>query len=159
MWKAFDEMRELGWLDGPPPRLVSVQADGCAPIVRAHEAASVSAEPWENAATIASGLRVPTPFAHRFILRAMRETGGTAVAVSDEDMLDGMNDLARDEGCFACPEGGATLAALRRLRASGEIGSMDRVAIFNTGSGLTYTEAWRRAIARRRDPVAVGGTT
>lgn len=158
MWKAFAEMRELGWLDGPTPRLVSVQAEGCAPIVRAHETAAKTAEPWENATTIASGLRVPTPFAHRFILEAIRETGGTAVAVSEEDMLDGMNDLARDEACFACPEGGATLAALRQLRASGEISSRERVAIFNTGSGLTYAEAWDRAIDRRRDPQAAGGT-
>ena len=159
MWKAFDEMRELGWLEGDPPRLVSVQAEGCAPIVRAHEAASTTAEPWVDAATVASGLRVPSPFAHRFILTAIRETGGTAVSVSEEEMLDGMNDLARDEGCFASPEGGATLAALRQLRASGEIGSKERVAIFNTGSGLTYIEAWRRALARRRDPMAAGETT
>lgn len=149
MWKAFDEMRALGWLEGQTPRLVSVQAEGCAPIVRAHEAGSETAEPWMNAATVASGLRVPTPFAHRFILQAIRETGGTAVAVSEEDMLDGMNDLARDEACLACPEGGATLAALRQLRASGEIRAGDRVVIFNTGSGLTYSDAWRRAFERR----------
>jgi threonine synthase len=95
------------------------------------------------------GLRVPSPLADRLILRAVRETNGTAIAVSEEDMLDGMNDLARAEGCFSCPEGGATLAALRQLRRSGEIGGKERVVIYDTGSGLKYPEAWRLALARR----------
>ncbi len=149
MWKAFEEMRELGWVEGPLPKLVSVQASGCAPVVRAHEEGRMDATAWEDPHTIASGLRVPVAFADRLILGAIRDTRGAAVAVTDDDMLDGMNDLATGEGCFACPEGGATLAALRRLRASGEVPAGARVVIFNTGSGLQYLEAWRAALARR----------
>lgn len=149
MWKAFEELRSLGWLEGPAPRLVAVQPRGCAPVVRAVEQGADSIAPWEDARTVASGLRVPAPFADALILRSIRATGGTAVAVSEEEMLDGMNDLAAAEGCVACPEGGATLAALRQLRASGEIRADDRVTIFNTGSGLKYPEAWRAAAARR----------
>jgi threonine synthase len=148
MWKAFVEMRALGWADGPFPRLVSVQAAGCAPVVRAFEEGALDARLWTDARTVASGLRVPVAFADRLILQAIRETGGTALAVADEDMLDGMNDLARGEGCFACPEGGATLAALRRLRASGEVPAGARVVIYNTGSGLQYADAWRSALLR-----------
>jgi threonine synthase len=97
---------------------------------------------------------VPSPLADRLILRAIRETGGTAVAVSEEELLDGMLELAARAGCFACPEGGATLAALRRLRGSGEIGAEDRVVIYNTGSGLKYLEAWTAALARRPSAAA-----
>jgi len=149
MWKAFAELREMGWLEGPTPRLVSVQAAGCAPVVRAFEQGADATAPWPDASTVAMGLRVPSPFAGRLMLRAIRETGGTAVAVSEEDLMDGMLEMAGTEGCFACPEGGATLAALRRLRASGEVKAGDRVILFNTGSGLKYPEAWRAALARR----------
>ncbi len=149
MWKAFGELRALGWMTRPMPRLIVVQVEGCAPIVRAHRAGAAAATPWEDARTVASGLRVPAPFADALILRAVRERGGTAVAVSEEDMLDGMSQMAEAEGCFACPEGGATLAALRQLRSSGEVRPHERVAIFNTGSGLKYPEAWRAALARR----------
>jgi threonine synthase len=149
MWKAFAEMREMGWLDGPPPRLVSVQARGCAPVVRAIEQGAGAIAPWADAITAAMGLRVPSPFADVLMLKAIRETGGTAVAVSEEDLMDGMLELAETEGCFACPEGGASLAALRQLRASGEVKGDDRVILFNTGSGLKYPEAWRGALARR----------
>ena len=148
MWKAFAELRTLGWLEGPAPRLVSVQAAGCAPVVRAFELGAARIAPWPDARTAALGLRVPAPFADVLMLRAIRESGGTAVAVSEEDVMDGMVELAA-EGCFACPEGGATLAALKRLRASGEVAGGERVAIFNTGSGLKYPEAWRAALARR----------
>src|SRR4029077_8092383 len=150
MWKAFREMQELGWLDGPMPRLISVQVSGCAPVGRAVREHADTIARWQDARTVAAGLRVPAPFADRLILRSIRESGGTAVEVPEEEMLDGMSDLAALEGCFACPEGGATVAALRRLRASGEIQSDARVAIFNTGSGLKYLEAWRLA-ARRRE--------
>jgi len=149
MWKAFTELRALGWVDGPLPKLVSVQAAGCAPIVRAHEEGRMEAMAWENARTVASGLRVPVAFADRLILTALAETEGAAIAVSDEDMLDGMNELAGGEGCYACPEGGATLAALRALRTSGEVPAGARVVLFNTGSGLQYPDAWRAALARR----------
>ena len=149
MAKAFDEMRELGWIAGQGPRLVAVQVSGCAPVVRAYETGARSAEPWANAATVASGLRVPAPFADTLILDAIRRSAGTAVAVSEESMLDAMVELASLEGCFACPEGGATLAALRQLVTSGEIAHDARVVIYDTGSGLKYPEAWRAALARR----------
>jgi threonine synthase len=158
MWKAFVELRELGWVEGPMPRLVSVQAAGCAPIVRAHEEGRMEAGAWKDARTIASGLRVPVAFADRLILTALAGTRGAAIAVSDEDMLDGMNELAAEEGCFACPEGGATLAGLRALRTSGEVADGARVVIFNTGSGLQYPEAWRAALARRPE-YARGGAS
>jgi threonine synthase len=156
MWKAFAELRQMGWLDGPTPRLVSVQAGGCAPVVRAFEQGADRVTPWPDASTVAMGLRVPSPFADALMLRAIRETGGTAVAVSEEDLMDGMLELAGTEGCFACPEGGATLAALRRLRASGEVKRGDRVILFNTGSGLKYPEAWRGALARRATAAGAG---
>jgi len=149
MWRAFLEMQSLGWIAGPLPRLIVVQTRGCAPVVRAFEAGAETAEPWADAQTLASGLRVPAPFADRLILRAVRDTGGTAVAVSEEEMLDAMTELAATEGCLACPEGGATLAALRQLRASGEIGHDARVILYDTGSGLAYVEAWRAARERR----------
>ena len=152
MWRAFLELMELGWITGPMPRLVSVQVAGCAPIVRAFEAGDATAKPWADAHTVASGLRVPSPFADALILRAVRESGGTALAVSEEDMLDGMNELAALEGVFVCPEGGATLAALHQLRRSGEIRSHERIVLFDTGSGLKYLEAWRLAQARRTRP-------
>ncbi len=149
MHRAFRELAELGWTDGPMPRLVAVQVAGCAPIVRAFESRAPRAEAWANAHTVASGLRVPAPFADTLILAAMRESGGTAVAVSEEDMLDAMTDLATAEGVYACPEGAATLAALRQLRRSGEVKASERVVVYDTGSGLKYPEAWRAALARR----------
>ena len=149
MAKAFRELGELGWTDGRMPRLVAVQVAGCAPVVRAFEAGAAHTEAWAGAHTLAGGLRVPAPFADTLILDGVRGSGGTAVAVSEEEMLDGMLDLAALEGCFACPEGGATLAALRQLRASGEVKPADRVVIYDTGSGLKYLEAWRAALARR----------
>jgi threonine synthase len=155
MWRAFAEMLELGWIEAPLPRLVAVQASGCAPIVRAFDHGASVAQAWEHAVTVASGLRVPSPFADTLILDAVRSSGGTAVAVSEDDLLDGMNALAEGEGCFACPEGGATLAALRQLRSSGEVKSGERVVIYNTGSGLKYLEAWR--LAARRRPQGVRG--
>ncbi len=150
MWRAFAELAELGWVEGPMPRLVAVQAAGCAPIVRAFAAGADRAEAWADARTVASGLRVPAPFADRLILRAVRGSRGTAVAVSEEEMLDGMLELAACEGVVACPEGGATVAALRRLLADGAVAPHERVVVFDTGSGLKYPEAWRAALARRR---------
>jgi len=149
MARAFHEMAELGWTSGRMPRLVAVQVAGCAPIVRAYDAGESRATPWENATTVASGLRVPAPFADSLILDAVRGSGGTAVVVSEEDMLDAMHELAALEGCFACPEGAATLAALRQLRRSGEVTAKENVVIYNTGSGLKYLDAWRQAMARR----------
>jgi len=149
MAKAFREMLELGWVSGRLPRLVAVQVRGCAPVVRAFERGDARAEAWRDATTVASGLRVPSPFADTLILEGVRATGGTAVAVSEEEMLDGMLELSAQEGVFACPEGGATVAALRQLQASGEVRRDERVVVFDTGSGLKYPEAWRAALARR----------
>lgn len=149
MWRAFRELAELGWCEGAMPRLIAVQPEGCAPVVRAFDAGAAVTTAWEGARTVALGLRVPAPFAGALILSAVRESGGTAIAVSEEELLDGMGELAADTGCLACPEGGATLAALRRLRASGEVKAKERVVIYNTGSGLKYPDAWRQALARR----------
>ncbi len=149
MARAFRELAALGWTEGPMPRLVAVQVAGCAPVVRAFESGERRAAPWADARTVASGLRVPAPFADTLILAAVRESGGTAVAVSEEDMLDALHEIASLEGLYACPEGAATYAALRQLRRSGEIGAGERVVIYDTGSGLKYPEAWRLALARR----------
>lgn len=149
MWRAFRELRSLGWTRDTPPRLFAVQSEGCAPVVRAMEAGAERIAPWAGAATVASGLQVPSPFADELILRAIRETGGRAIAVSEDELLAGMMEMST-EGVFACPEGGATLAALERLRALGHLTEGERVVIFNTGSGLKYLEAWRLALAGRR---------
>jgi len=142
MWKAFEEMEALGWIDARRPRMVSVQSSGCAPIVRAFEAGAQTAAPWENAATVADGLRVPAAVGDALMLRALRESNGTAVAVSDEELMDGANRIARTEGIFAAPEGGATVAAFAKLRARGWIRDDERVVLFNTGSGLSYAHLW-----------------
>ncbi len=138
MWKAFTEMAELGWIDEHRPRMVVVQSSGCAPMVRAFQAGEEFAIPWENAQTVAAGLRVPAAVGDFLILRAVRESGGTAVAVSDEALTEGQMEMGRSEGIFACPEGGATLAALKALLSEGWIAPDERVVLFNTGSGLKY---------------------
>jgi threonine synthase len=139
MWKAFEEMEQLGLIaPGKRPRMVAVQAEGCAPIVQAIDSQAAKATPWVDARTYASGLRVPAPLGDALILQALRESGGTAVAVSDDEMAKGQLDLARGEGVFACPEGGATLAAARKLVASGFILPSNKLVLFNTGTGLKY---------------------
>lgn len=138
MWKAFAEMRALGWIGDAMPRLVCVQATGCAPIVKAWEQGSERAEPWENPRTIASGLCVPSALGDFLILRAIRESAGAAVAVPDGDLLQGARALATLEGVAACPEGGATIAALPALVRSGAVRPRDRVVCFNTGSAVKY---------------------
>jgi threonine synthase len=148
MWRAFRELAALGWSRDRMPRLVAVQPSGCAPIVRAFERGATQAESWAAPRTLASGLKVPSPFADRLILRALAESGGVAVAVSEEELLDGMLELAGREGCLACPEGGATLAALGRLLRSGALRREASVVLCNTGSGLLYPDAWRAALAR-----------
>jgi len=150
MCKAFDEMQEMGWIGAERPRMVAVQAAGCAPIVKAWEAKKDSAEFFANAATIASGLRVPGPLGDRLILRMLRQTRGTALTVSDEEMLDAGKELASLEGIFAAPEGAATVGAARKLAASGWIRPEDRVVLFNTGTGYKYAEAWGRALQDTR---------
>jgi threonine synthase len=139
MWKAFEEMEQLGLIvPGRRPRMVAVQAEGCAPVVEAFVSGAKKATAWAGARTYASGLRVPSPLGDLLILQALRESGGTAIAVSDEAMAKAQLELARGEGIFACPEGGATLAAARELVASGFLSPGDKVVLFNTGSGLKY---------------------
>jgi threonine synthase len=138
MWKAFAEMEALGWIGRERPRMVSVQAAGCAPIVKAFAEGRESAEPWLNPVTAASGLRVPGSLGDFLILRALRESGGTALAVEDSEMIDAAGQLGAREGVDACPEGGAVLAALRRLGKAGQVGPDETIVLFNTGTGLKY---------------------
>lgn len=138
MWKAFAEMEALGWIGPERPRMVSVQAEGCAPIVRAFEEGSERARPWEDATTYASGIRVPGAVGDYLILRAVRESGGTAIAVSEREIAECSHLISATEGIFAAPEGGATLAALLRLRERGDVTPEARVVLFNTGTGLKY---------------------
>lgn len=138
MWKAFAEMEALGWIGAERPRMVCVQAAGCAPIVRAFEQGADSAEPWQGAATYASGLRVPAAVGDYLILRAVRESGGVAVAVSEDEIAAHAGLINATEGIFAAPEGGATLAALIRLRQAGAVRADERIVLFNTGTGLKY---------------------
>ena len=146
MCKAFDEMQEMGWIGAERPRMVVVQAAGCAPIVRAWQAGKGTAEFFANAATVASGLRVPGPLGDVLILRMLRQTGGTAVTVTDEEMLEAGKELASLEGVFAAPEGAATVSAARKLAKAGWIRPEESVVLFNTGSGYKYMEAWGRAL-------------
>jgi threonine synthase len=145
MWKGFCELEEIGWISPKRPRMVSVQADGCAPIVRAFREGKESALPWPNATTVASGLRVPQAIADFVMLRVLRESGGTALSVSDRAMLDEINFIGHTEGLLFCPEGAASVAALRRLRAQQWVRPDDEVLIFNTASGLKYLDVLESA--------------
>src|SRR3979411_802524 len=146
MCKAFDEMEEMGWIGSERPRMVAVQAEGCRPIVNAWEAQRATSEFFQNAATLASGLRVPGPLGDFLILRMLKQTHGTAVAVTDQEMLEAGKELASLEGIFAAPEGAATVSATRKLAASGWIKPEETVVLFNTGTGYKYAEAWQRAL-------------
>ncbi len=146
MCKGFDEMQEMGWIGAERPRMVAVQAEGCAPIVKAWEAHESSAQFFENATTIASGLRVPGPLGDQLILSMLRQTKGTAITVSDDEMLRAGRELASREGIFAAPEGAATVVAARKLAASGWIKAHESVVLFNTGTGYKYSEVWQRAL-------------
>jgi threonine synthase len=141
MWKAFEELEQLGWLENTKrPRMVSVQAEGCAPVIKAFNKHAAFCDFWTNAQTIASGLRVPKSFADRLILECLYQSNGTAVAVSDESITQAQNELARAEGIFAAPEGAATLAALKILIEQKWVQPDERIVIFNTGSGLKYLD-------------------
>ena len=142
MWKAFAELEQLGWIGAKRPKMISVQAAGCQPIVRAFEQNAEFSEFWNGAVTLASGLRVPKALGDFLTLRAVRESAGTAVAVSDSDMMHACEELATLEGLFVAPEGGACIAALKKLRQSGFLTKSDRILIYNTGSGYKYMEAW-----------------
>ncbi|HXM10241.1 MAG TPA: threonine synthase [Terriglobales bacterium] len=150
MWKAFDEMEELGWIGSERPKMITVQASGCAPIVKAWEADSVSrtksssgkwvSEMWTGAQTFAAGLRVPKPYGDYLILDILEKSRGTAVAATDEEILAATRHWASVEGVFAAPEGAASLVAYRKLRASGFFGADDKVVLFNTGSAYKYLD-------------------
>src|SRR5271168_3775046 len=147
MWKAFEEMEELGWVrPGKRPRMIAVQSDGCAPVVRAFEAEEAVSTMWENAATFASGLRVPKPYGDYIMLEILKESNGIALAFSDEKILESLKDWARNEGIFLSPEGAAATAAYDHLLASGELTLDDRVVLFNTGAGLKYTDVLAQAL-------------
>jgi threonine synthase len=146
MWKAFGELEALGWIGSARPRMVSVQASGCAPIVKAFEENKATAEAWTHAHTVAAGLRVPQAVADFLILRAIRESGGTALSVSDEEMLAEIPRLGKAEGIFFCPEGAACVAALRRLIDKGWIKPAHEVVIFNTATGLKYLDVVQRSL-------------
>ncbi|MBI2618562.1 MAG: threonine synthase [Ignavibacteriales bacterium] len=140
MWKAFEEMEKLGWIGKKRPKMVSVQADGCAPVVKAFEQKKRVSEFWPNAATIASGLRVPKAFADHLILDAVYESGGTAVTASDEEIVLAIKVVAGKDGFFFCPEGAACVVALRKLVQKGFLKSDDVVLLFNTAAGNKYPE-------------------
>jgi threonine synthase len=142
MWKAFDEMETLGWIDQKRPRMFSVQASGCAPIVRAFEAGGKFAAEFPNAHTIASGLRVPKAIGDFLILNILRQSNGGVVAVDDEEMIRVTRKVGSSEGLFVAPEAAACFAALKSLRSGGRIASAERVVIFNTGSGIKYLECY-----------------
>ena len=142
MWKAFDELEQMGWIDSKRPKMICVQADGCAPIVKAFDDGKEDSVFWENASTLASGLRVPKAIGDFLVLKAVRESGGTCVAVSDQDLLAAGVRLAEAEGMFVAPEGAACVAALELLLHRGFLTKGDEVVIYNTGTGYKYLENW-----------------
>lgn len=149
MWKAFEEMETLGWIArGKRPKMIAVQAEGCRPIVKAFEDGAERSTFFENAQTVSSGLRVPKPLGDFLILRAVRESGGTAIAISDDEALAAGVELAAKEGMFVAPEGAACVAAVRRLLASGFLDAGERIVIYNTGAGLKYLEAYSTLFPR-----------
>jgi len=140
MWKAFDEMQQLGWIGAERPQMVSVQAAGCAPIVKAWDEGKTVSEFWPDAETLAAGLRVPKAYGDYLVLDILKKSGGIAIAVSDEEIMDALRQWAKVEGVFAAPEGAASLAAYRKLRANEFFSASDTVVLFNTGSGLKYLD-------------------
>ncbi|TME67207.1 MAG: threonine synthase [Chloroflexi bacterium] len=159
MWKAFGEMEELGWIGNERPKMVAVQSSGCAPIPKAFVEGRDVSEPWPDAATVAAGLRVPKAYGDYIILDILKKSRGAAVAVSDAEILQCVGDWAREEGIFAAPEGAASLAAYRKLRADGFLKASDRVVLFNTGSGIKYVDTFAQASRESSAPAKrnVGG--
>jgi threonine synthase len=151
MWKAFAELEQLGWIGPERPKMISVQSSGCAPIVKAWDDGKSSSNMWPNASTKAAGLRVPKPYGDYIILDILHQSGGIAVAVSDDEIMDAVHHWARVEGIFAAPEGAASLAAYRKLRASGFFASEDSVILFNTGAGLKYLDTLEETKKSRAD--------
>jgi threonine synthase len=141
MWKAFGELEELGWVKpAKRPKMIAVQASGCAPVVRAFNAGESASQMWQNAETFAAGLRVPKPYGDAIMLEILRDSHGAALAISDDVILGSLLDWARNEGIFLSPEGAATTAAYDHLIASGFLKPSEKVVLFNTGAGLKYTD-------------------
>jgi threonine synthase len=156
MWKAFDEMEQLGWIGSERPEMVSVQSSGCAPIVKAWDEGKDVSEMWPNADTRASGLRVPKAYGDYIILDILRSSGGVAISVTDDEIMDAVRHWAQVDGIFAAPEGAAALAAYRKLRANGFFSSEDRVVLFNTGTGLKYLDTMedKKEVVDRKLPTS-----
>ena len=152
MWKAFEEMEALGWIGPERPKMITVQSTGCAPIVKAWEEGKQSAEMWSNAATLASGLRVPKPYGDYLILDILRKSKGIAIAATDEEIVEATRHWAKTEGIFAAPEGAASLVAYRKLLATGFFKPEDTVVLFNTGSGLKYLDVLDASVERAPTP-------
>ena len=151
MWKAFEEMEELGWVQpGKRPKMIAVQSSGCAPVVRAYDQGATASTMWQDAATFASGLRVPKPYGDAIILEIVRASDGVAMAVSDDEILASILDWARNEGIFLSPEGASVTAAYDKLLANGYLKPSDRVVLFNTGAGLKYTDVTAEAMKLKR---------
>jgi threonine synthase len=148
MWKAFDEMEAMGWIGSKRPKMIAVQVEGCQPVVRAFERGEQRSQFWDNAHTVASGLRVPKPLGDFLILDAVRKSGGTAIAVSDAELIDAGIQLATDEGMFVAPEGAACVSALEKLLATGFLKRNEKIVIYNTGAGLKYLEAYSTRFPR-----------
>ena len=142
MWKAFDEMEKLGWIGSHRPKMIAVQSEGCAPIIRAFEQGKKSADFFKNPETSALGLRVPVAVGDFLILQAIRKSNGYALTVSDKELMDGVKMIGKHEGIFSAPEGGATVAALPKLLELGMIHQNDRIVCFITGSGLKYVDLY-----------------
>jgi threonine synthase len=157
MWKAFDELEAVGLIGPKRPRMYAVQAEGCAPIVRAFEQGDEFAERWEHAATVATGIRVPKAVGDFLILRAVRDSGGAGIAVAEDAILQAVEDAARDDGCLLCPEGGAVLAAWRKAVRAGLVSTDERVLLFNCANGNKYPLADRskRLKLAEADPTAL----
>ncbi|HXY48404.1 MAG TPA: threonine synthase [Terriglobales bacterium] len=151
MWKAFDEMEQMGWIGPERPQMISVQSMGCAPIVKAWDEGKQASDSWPNAVTVAAGLRVPKAYGDYIILDILRKSGGLALAVPDEEIMDALKQWARSEGIFAAPEGAASLAAYRKLLESCFFSSDDVVVLFNTGTGLKYLDAIENRSTTRRE--------
>ena len=151
MWKAFGELEELGWVrPGKRPRMIAVPSAGCAPVVRAFEQGEKTSQMWQNAATFASGLRVPKPYGDYIMLEILRESGGVALSIPDEQILASLKDWAKNEGIFLSPEGAAATAAYDHLLSTGYLKPEDRVVLFNTGAGLKYTDVTAEAAGLHR---------
>ncbi len=153
MWKAFDELDAIGWIGAKRPRMVAVQASGCAPIVKAWEAGEEHAPVWENAHTVAAGIRVPVAVGDFLILRAVRESGGFAIAVDDDTIMEARDRAAREEGLLLCPEGAATLAAYEKALAEGTVKPGEKAVLFNCATGLKYPMPETRETLDRSGPI------